>query len=185
MSEALVERLWQRREDALADVERAYGALCKKISFQILRQSQDVEECLNDTLLKVWNSIPPNRPEHLGQYVCKIMRRVSLDKYRYLNRKKRQGTQVDLVFAELTSDLCADDVFERHFESEHITQVLNRFLESAEARERLIFLRRYWYLDSIKDIAKQLQMNENTIKTILSRSRAKLRTELEREGVCI
>lgn len=159
----ILDLYWERSEAAISETSKKYGKYCRYIAFNILHNDEDSEECVNDTYLRAWNSIPPNRPSVLKTFLGKITRNLSLDRYELLNAKKRNGGQMPLVFED----------------------ILNRFLSSLSLEQRKIFMRRYWYLSPIKEIATEYGMSESKIKMSLFRSRNELKKLLEKEGISV
>ncbi len=181
----IVDLYWERSETAISETSKKYGKYCRYIAFNILRNDENSEECVNDTYLRAWNSIPPNRPSALKTFLGKITRNLSLDRYEMLKADKRNNGQIPLVFEELQECLSASDNTENIIEEIAITDILNRFLASLSLEQRKVFMRRYWYLSPIKDIAAEYGMSESKVKMSLFRSRNELKSMLETEGVFI
>lgn len=181
----IVDLYWERSETAIAETEHKYGNYCRYIAFNILRSAEDSAECVNDTYLRAWNSMPPHRPAVLKTFLGKITRNLSLDRYELLKADKRSNGQMPLVFEELQECLPASDNTENVIEEIVITDILNRFLSSLPLEQRKIFMRRYWYLSPIKEIATEYSMSESKVKMSLLRSRSKLKAMFEKEGVFI
>ena len=181
----IVDLYWERSETAISETSKKYGKYCRYIAFNILRNDENSEECVNDTYLRAWNSIPPNRPSALKTFLGKITRNLSLDRYEMLKADKRNNGQIPLVFEELQECLSASDNNENIIEEIAITDILNRFLASLSLEQRKVFMRRYWYLSPIKDIAAEYGMSESKVKMSLFRSRNELKSMLETEGVFI
>lgn len=175
----IIRLYFDRSEDAITQTAAKYGAYCRTIAYQILRSVEDSEECVNDTYLKAWNTIPPQCPQKLAAYLGKIARNLSIDRYRRLTAEKRGGGELTAVMDELGycvssgSDL-SDTVA--------LIDVLDRFLAALPAQQRKIFLRRYWYVSSVREIADEYGMSESKVKMSLLRSRKQLRAVLEKEG---
>ena len=181
----IVELYWERREEAIKETALKYGRLCTHIAKNILLSCEDSEECVNDTYLRAWNSIPPNRPSVLKTFLGKITRNLSLDRYELLNAKKRNGGQMSLIFDEIQECIPSLDSTENIVEEIALTDILNRFLSSLSLEQRKIFMRRYWYLSPIKEIATEYGMSESKIKMSLFRSRNELKKLLEKEGISV
>lgn len=177
----IIDLYWARDEQAVAETEHKYGAYCRSISYHILKNRQDVEECVNDTWVKAWNVIPPQRPFALGAFLGKITRNLSLNYYRRANAQRRGGGMVPLLLDELRD--CITPGPEQQLERAELGRVLDRFLRQLPQRDCCIFLRRYWYMDSLEDIARQYHLALGTVKSSLYRSRQKLKTYLEQEGI--
>lgn len=179
--EKIVGLYWQRNESAIAETDLKYGKLCHSVAFGVLGNREDAEECVNDTYVRAWNSIPPDQPDHLGAYVSKISRRLAIDKYRKKTADKRSAATVSIFdeLSEVLPDLSGDNEVERIA----VKDTLNRFIISLSPTNRMIFMRRYWYMDSIRDIARALHTTEVSVKMRLTRMRRKLKDALGREGV--
>ena len=168
---AIVELYWQRQDQALHETKTKYGTYCGAIAHRILNDRQDAEECVNDTYLGAWNSIPPHRPANLKTFLGKITRNLSLKRWRSRSAAKRGSGEVALSFTELEDCISSSENAEEHLEAE-LTQ-----------EERRIFVCRYWYFDSIVDIATRFGFGTSKVKMSLKRTRNKLAIYLEREGV--
>ena len=179
----IIDLFWERSETAIEETSKKYGNYCRSIIRNILKNNQDVEECLNDTYLKLWAAIPPGRPNILLAYVGKIARNQALDRYKENTRKKRGGGEIPLLLSELEECIPASDNIENEYMEGVTVDLINEFLYASEKLERMIFVRRYWYADSIKEIAKRYKMSTSKIKSILFRSRKKLKEYLEGEGI--
>lgn len=180
--EKIIELYWQRSQEAVAATAEKYGSYCSAIAGHILHSPRDTEECVNDTWLRAWNAMPPQRPNLLAVFLGTITRNLSLDRWRKNQSKKRGGGQLEAVFSEL-EDCVSDGVsLEEHLDREALTRLLDRFLDTLPQRDRCIFVRRYWYTDSIRDIALHYHMTQSAVKVNLHRNRNRLRTLLEQEG---
>ncbi len=179
----IVDLYWTRQERALEETDRKYGGYCRTIAYNILYSKEDSEECVNDTWLRAWNSIPPQRPGILQAFLAKITRNLSLDRYKASRAGKRGGGQLPVALEELGECLQASATLEEELELRQISQILDRFLRTLPERDCCIFLRRYWYVDGIREIALRYDMAEGSVKSSLHRTRQKLRVCLEREGV--
>ncbi len=180
----IIQLFFERSEQAIKELSEKYGAACSKIAFNILNNTQDAEECVNDAYLGVWNTIPPQNPNPLQSYVYRIVRNLAIKKHRFGTAAKRKSTY-DITLDELencfSSSVSADD----EFNAKEISRIISEFLETLDKENRIIFIRRYWYSDSITDIAKQFGRNEHNISVRLSRTREKLKKYLIKEGVTI
>ena len=181
----IVQMYLDRDENAILKTKEKYEAYCYAISNNILGNYEDAQECVNDTYLRAWNSIPPNRPSVLKTFLGKITRNLSLDRYELLNAKKRNGGQMPLIFDEIQECIPSLDSTENIVEEIALTDILNRFLSSLSLEQRKIFMRRYWYLSPIKEIATEYGMSESKIKMSLFRSRNELKKLLEKEGISV
>ena len=175
----------QRDEQAIVQTETKYGAYCTGIAQNILQNMQDSEECVNDTWLRTWNSIPPAKPENLKTYVGKITRNLSLNRLEYRYREKRGGGEVMLALDEIGEVAAPDADLVAQIEREEFSRILNAFLWSLSERDCCVFIRRYYYLESVENISKRYAINQVTVFKILSRARGKLRNALAKEGYTV
>ena len=174
-----------RSELAISETAKKYGRYCHYIAFNILHNDEDAEECVNDTYFRTWNAIPPKRPNRLQTFLGKITRNLSLNKWEKLSAEKRGAGQVGLVLDELTQCIPADRSAENVVEDMLIKEIVDKFLDELSSDERKIFVRRYWYISSVKDIAKVYGFSESKVTVSLLRTREKLRKVLEKEGVIL
>ena len=174
-----------RDERAIEQTSHKYGDYCFTIANNILRSQQDAEECVNDTWLQTWNTIPPQRPNSLKYYLAKITRNLSISRWRELHSEKRGGGEIPLALNEMEE--FAANTAEANTEAARIAfaDCLNRFLHALPPRECNIFLRRYFYMDTTQEIARRYGIKEANVLLILSRTRTKLRTHLQKEGYTI
>ena len=182
---AIIDLYWERHEQAQTESERKYGKLCRTVAYNILRNLEDTEECVNDTWLRAWNAIPPSRPNVLSAFFSRITRNLALDTYKAYRAGKRGGGQMPLALEELGDCVCSGDTVEQELALRQLAEYLDQFLRQLPEKECCIFLRRYWYLDSTRDIARRYAMPEGSVKSQLSRTRQKLKKALEREGVML
>lgn len=181
----IIELLWERSETALTAISEQYSRLYKGIIREILGDESDTEECANDVLLAVWNSIPPNRPDSLPAYICKLARRIGIDRLRHDTRQKRNGGYT-IALSELEECLPAEALSNDDGEiGEQIQAVLSEFVRSLDPETRILFIRRYIYLETVTDLAKRFEMKENRISARLYRARKKLKRMLEKEGITL
>jgi RNA polymerase sigma-70 factor (ECF subfamily) len=175
---------WERSESAISALSEKYSRYCRVIALNILGNMEDAEEILNDTYNRIWNAIPPERPNNLRAFIGRITRNLSLDKLEKAKAAKRGGGQFDALLSEL-EECIADsrDSFGELIETEAITVALNAFLSGQTAENRRIFVRRYWRAASIEEIAADFNMSVGKAKTILFRMRNKLRKHLESEEI--
>ncbi len=181
----IIELFNERSEAAISETADKYGKYCHYIAYNILYNEQDSEECVNDTWLRAWNTIPPQQPNKLSAYLGKITRNLALDRYKFYNREKRGKGQIPLVLEELSKCTSAGNSTEQEVEVRQLAEALNTFLRSLPSEKRRILVRRYWYLSPVKEIAGDFNMSESSVKTILHRSRIKLKHFLEKEGIVI
>ena len=177
----IIELLFERSEDAIAALERKYGRLCRQLSRNILDDDGTVEECINDSWLGVWNAIPPQQPSHLGSFVCTIVRNLSL-KRRRMDRAKKRDCRYDSAFEELQDCLQGGFSAEEQLEQKELVRAIEGFLDKLSQENRVIFLRRYWFLDSYEAIARLTGKSEKAVSVCLVRLREKLRKYLREEG---
>ncbi len=174
--QAILELLWARAENAIAALAERFGRRLQTTAMNLLHDPQDAEECVNDTYLAVWNSVPPKRPEPLGPYVWRIGRNIALNRLRANTAQKRSGYELSLdELAGCIPAPCLED-------GQALGRAMDTFLGSISPKNRVIFLRRYWFGDSVKDIAKALGMTENAVSVRLNRVREGLRQYLTKEG---
>lgn len=178
----IVALYFERNEDAITETDRKYGGYCRAIAMNILSDHGDAEECVNDTWLQTRNAIPPHRPTVLSAFLGTITRRLSLDRWRKNTRKKRGGGQVPLALEELSQCVPASGGPEEAVQLAELTHTLEDFLKGLSSRDRDLFLCRYWYLASIREIAQAFRLPESRVKVILFRIRNKLKIYLEQEG---
>ena len=171
--------LIQRSETAVFALQQKFGGLCRNIISNILTDSRDVEECISDTYLRVWNSIPPQRPVRLDSYIARIARNVALDRYDY-NTASQRNTGLTLAYEELALYLPAR---EQESDGVEFRAFLNRFLRGLPKATRIMFIRRYWYGESVGQIAQALECSEEKVKSALFRTRNKLRAAMIKEGI--
>ncbi len=172
---------WARAEDAIPETHAVYGRRLFGISNRILHCSEDAQECVSDTYLRAWNTIPPQRPVYFFAYLAKICRNLSLTRLEWNTAAKRCATVVELT---REMELCIPDPAAR-YTGQELGQLLNTFLEGLPRESRLIFLRRYWYADSIQAIAQRYGITQSKVKTRLHRTRRQLKQYLEGEGITI
>lgn len=174
----IIELYFSRSEQAIAETQSKYGALCGKIAGAILHNKQDAEECVSSAYMKLWNAIPPKRPQSLCGYLCAIVRNTALNSYGQLRRRSYEEQYDEL--AEVIPD---GSTAEQRFESSEITEHLNAFLKRTGKKNRVVFTARYYYNMSIGDIAMNTGMSESAVKSSLMRTRKALRTYLTERGV--
>lgn len=175
----------KRSQQAIKETAQKYEAYCSTIANRILNDRQDTEECVNDTWLKAWNSIPPQVPSVLSAYLGKITRNLALNMYKKKYAGKRIDDRMMVSMEELKDCISEKESVESKVDSKEIVAMLNDFLEQTPELERKIFVRRYFYMDTIKEIANGYQLKESYVKTLLFRSRNKLKEYLLKEGVVL
>ena len=182
LDEQIIELYWNRDEQAIAQTSLKYGRYCHQIAWNVLRSLQDSEECVNDTWLRTWNAIPPQKPACLRAFLGRITRNLSLNRYKEKHAEKRGGGQISAALDELADCLPALDTTENAAETQELSELIDRFLQNLGRESRIIFVQRYWYLRSVREIAADRRMKESAVKMSLLRTRERLRTELEKEG---
>lgn len=181
----IVDLYWERSENAIAETSKKYSRYCYSISFNVLHNHEDAEECVNDTYIRAWNSMPTQRPNRLSTFLGKITRNLSINKYRGYAAEKRGSGQTDLVLLELEECVPSPENVEQAVDTLALAEAINRFLASQPRTKRIVFMRRYWYLSPIREIAGEYGMNENRVKSMLFRMRNELKLFLEKEGVAV
>ena len=187
--DTIIDLYWTRSESAIDETAKKYGHYCAAIANNIVQNNEDAEECVNTTYLKTWESIPPQRPAVFRSFLGKITRNLALNKYKGLRAKKRGGGEIDLILDELEecvqSNNSSNNSIEIECESDLIVKAINSCLLSLDGESRTVFVRRYWYADPITAIAIRFQMSESKVKSMLFRTRKRLRVYLENEGVTL
>lgn len=180
--EKIIKLYWDRNEEAITESERKYGTYCAAIAKNILGSNHDAEECVNDTWLKAWQSMPPHRPNLLSVFLGKITRNLSLSRWRYASAEKRGSGQRELVLEELEQVISGKDSVEQEIDRKELLGAINAFLTALPEKKRSIFLCRYWYMDSVGEIALRFGMTENAVSVTLNRLRKKLKEYLLEGG---
>lgn len=179
----IVALYFDRSEDAIAASAQIYGAYCRTIALRILKDASDAEECVSDTWQRAWEAIPPHRPENLATFLGKITRNLALNRLQKSTAAKR-AAPITLILDEAAEILPSPEADgDRIADEIHLRDTIEGFLRTLPARERILFVRRYWYFDPIKQIARDLEMSEGTAKVTLMRTRIKLKDHLEKEGI--
>ena len=181
----IIELYWQRSEEAIAQTAQKYGRYCYTIAYNILQNEGDSDECVNDTYMRAWDSIPPRRPSLLSALLAAITRNLALDRYKHDRARKRGGGQIELALDELHECLPGGKSEEELIENRVLTEALNRFLGSLPEQTRKIFMLRYWYLCSVRKIAGSLGLSESGVKMSLLRSRKQPKAMLQKEGISL
>ena len=183
--ERIVGLFWQRDEAAIAETKNKYEKYCFSIAYRILNDHEDAKECVNDVFLGAWNSIPPHRPEVLSTFLGKITRRIALKKVRSQSAAKRGGGEACVSFEELEECIPSGMAVDERLEEAELVRIIDSFLEGLTVTERRVFLRRYWFFDSIGEISKRYGFGNSRVKMILKRTRDKLRVRLKEEGILL
>lgn len=182
--ERIIELFFERSEQAIKELDKKYGRVCYGVSYNILNNRQDAEECVNDAYLGAWNSIPPARPSRLLAFVCKIVRNISLRRYEQ-NTAAKRNSRYDVVMEELEDCLASAATVEEELAESELTEVIESFLDSLSKENRVIFMRRYWFSDTYAHIAKRVGLTEKNVSVRLTRIRKELREYLSERGVLI
>lgn len=178
----IIQLYWDRNEQAIRATSDKYGHYCKSIARNILNNEEDAEECVNDTWLSAWNAMPPHRPGQLAAFLGKITRNLSFNKYKHHHAEKRGGGEIALVLDELADCVSDVDNVEQIFDRRELEKAVNSFARSLSMEKRNIFVRRYWYADSVSAIAKDYGMLQGTVSKTLERTRKQLKSYLAERG---
>ena len=183
--EKIIELYWQRDQQAIQETAGKYGIFLHSIAWNILRSHGDAEECVNDTYLRTWNAIPPARPSAFRTWLGRIVRNLSLDRWKQGRTQKRGGGEMELLLGELDGCVPSPRCTESHLEDQEVASLISAFLRRLPWEARVIFLRRYWFGDDLAAIAARLGCGQGKVKSSLFRTRNALRTYLEQEGVSV
>lgn len=183
--EKIIELYNARSESAIAETDSKYGSICRCISFNILSNREDAEECVNDAYLNVWDAIPPHYPRSLSAFLSKIVRNLSLNRLKMRSSQKRGNGEYDVALSEIETVLADAQCVDEQIDEIFLREKLNLFLETLPKQTRAVFIGRYWYFDSIKEISKKTGFSVSKTKMILLRTRNDLKKFLENESVFI
>ena len=173
---------WQRNENAITETLKIYESLCKNTASRILNAPEDIEECINDALLQVWNSIPPSKPLNFAAFLTTITRNIALNRYNHSKRKKRGENQIEALFDELSDCIHTSEDIENEVNARMLTDALDKFLDTLSDDAQTIFVQRYVLMLSVSEIANRYNYTESKVKVTLLRTRKKLRKYLLQEG---
>lgn len=179
----IIELYWARNEDAIRHTADRYGQYCYAIAYHILSVREDSEECVNDTYLDAWNSMPPHRPTVLSAFLGKITRRIAIDRWRQSHAQRRGGGEIALALDELSECVASSGDVVKEVETLEVAAAVQRFLDTMPELERRVFVRRYWHMESVAELAKRFGCGQSRIKSMLHRTRAKLQKHLQEEGL--
>lgn len=179
----IIELYWKRSESAISATAEKYGNYLTAISNNILRNPADAEECVNDTYCRAWETIPPTRPLSLPAYLSRIVRNLSFTLFRKYNAAKRGKSQVDRALSELEECVPAVVSLEQNVENQEILREIHSFLYAQSKQKQIVFVQRYWYVLSVKEIAFRNKLSKTNVTSILHRMRKELKAHLEKEGV--
>ena len=180
----IIDLLLERSEQAIIEISKKHGQPVRNVAYNILGNLQDTEECVNDTWLAAWNSVPPHIPRKLRAFVCRIARNLATKKY-HSNKAGKRNSQYDLALDELSECIPDLDTVEDAYSAKELALMIDRFLDTLSYEDRFIFMRRYWYADSLPDIAQMTNMSYNSVSVRLHRSKNKLKKLLLKEGVLV
>ena len=180
----IVELYWQRSQQAVPETAAKYGGYCRVVAYNILGSFEDAEECVNDTWLGAWNSMPQNRPRLLRPYLAKLTRWISLGRLRDQNCLKRGGGETSLALEELSESLDSGFDTESQLEMKELAGAIRRFTAGLEEEQRQVFLARYWFMAPVEEIAEKFGFSAGKVKSMLLRTRRALRAYLEEEQLC-
>lgn len=182
--ERIIELFFQRSEQAIQELDHKYGKICQRLSYNILNDWQDAQECINDAYLGAWNAIPPARPAPLLTYLCKIVRNLSLKAYWKKTAGKRSG-RYTVAMEEIEACMAGPDTVEAEVETKELTRIIQAFLDTLSTQNRVIFMRRYWFSESYQDIAALVGLTEKNVSVRLARIRQKLKEYLAEKEVLL
>lgn len=178
---SIIDLFFERAENAIKKIEEKYGMLGNSIAWNILRDTEEVQECLNDSYLALWNQIPPEKPSSLQAYFCRIVRNTALNQNRKKYAEKRFSPET-VCYDELADCIAAKSDMAKEMEQKEITKVIEQFLDSLKKEERVLFVKRYWQYEKVKDIALEMGLSQRHASVKLGRIRGKLKSYLEKEG---
>ena len=179
----IIELFLARNEDAIRFTADSYGGRLFSLADNILRNDQDAEECVSDTYMRAWDTIPPQRPRHFFAYLAKICRHFALDRLDWKSASKRKAEVICLT--QEMENCIPDQIRARELEGKEIGRLLDTFLKSQTPENRMVFMRRFWYLDSIAEIATRYGISEAAVQKRITRTKTKLAAFLEQEGICV
>ena len=182
--EAIIEMFFERSEQGIRELDIKYGRICHKLSYNIVNSRQDAEECVNDAYLGVWNTIPPTKPNPLLSYICKIVRNISLNVY-YRKEAVKRNSNFTIAMEEIEACVADPNTVEAEMEVIELAHIIEDFLDTLTVENRVIFMRRYWFSDSCKDIAGFIGLSEKNISVRLTRIRQKMKDYLIERGVFV
>ena len=182
--EEIIDLFFERSEQAISELAEKHGNAVKRVAFNILGDLEDTKECVNDTWLGAWNSIPPHRPAPLRTYVCRIARNLATKKY-HANFAQKRNSQYDVALDELAECIPDSNSVEDYVEADELAAIIDRFLDTLSYEDKFLFMRRYWFADSLADAAEMAGMSYNTAAVHLYRVKEKLKKQLIKEGVLV
>lgn len=177
----IIELFFERSEDAICELSFKYEKMCKRLAKKFLHNEQDIEECINDVYLAIWNTIPPHNPNPLGAYICRIVKNVALKKYR-TNTAQKRNCYHDVILEEVDEFLSVNETIESEILAKEISNRINIFLGQLREKDRVMFVLRYWFYYSVDEISETMRVSKNYVTVHLYRTREKLRDYLKTEG---
>ena len=180
----IIDLFFERSEQAIAELAKNLEKPVRNVAYNILGNLQDAEECVNDTWIAVWNSIPPHSPSPLRTFVCRIARNLATKKY-HANTAQKRNSQYDVALDELAECIPDSRLVEDIYSAKELSSIINHFLDTLSYEDRFIFMRRYWYSDSLTDIVRMTNMSYSSISVRLNRIRNKLKKILMKEGLLV
>ncbi len=177
----IIELFFARAEQAITELSAKYGTACSRIARNILKNDLDAEECVNDTYLAAWNTIPPQKPDPLRTYIFRIVRNIAIAKY-HANTSEKRNSYYDVALEELGNCLATAGTVEQEIDAGELSGQIDRFLATLDEDSQMLFVRRYWYSDSISDLAERFHTSKNNVSVRLFRIRNKLKIHLQKEG---
>jgi len=178
----IIDQLFARSDQVLTVISMKYGKLCKSVAYGILQSDEDAEECVNDVYMKVWDSIPPAKPDSLRAYVAKLTRNISIDKLRGAMRHKRSSGEREVALDEIAEIIPGGVSPDEALSEKELARIIDTFVREQSKDARMIFIARYWSYKSISEISRELGFSQSKIKTTLHRVREELKARLEKEG---
>ena len=183
MKDQLILKLFfERSEKAIQELDISYGTMCKGLANRFLHNEQDVEECVNDAYLALWNTIPPQSPDPLAAYICRIVKNIALKKYR-ANHAQKRNNYYEVILEEADLFLTDHNTVESEVFAKEVMKKMNEFLEQIKKKDRVMFVQRYWFYYSVEEIARALGVSKNYVTVHLHRTREKLKGYLKAEGL--
>ena len=180
----IIALFYERSEQAIVELSKKYGAVCTKVANHILNNRQDAEECVNDAYLGAWNTIPPQNPNPLLSYICRIVRNLAIKKY-HANSALKRNSHYDIALDELEECIQTNETVENELAVKELAEAINQFLSTLSKENRMMFVRRYWFSDSVADIAEMFEISSRNVSLRLLRVRKGLKKYLEKEGIWI
>lgn len=178
----IIRLYWERNDRAISITSEKYGSYCKSIARNILNNEEDAEECVNDTYLNAWNSMPEHWPEQLATFLGKITRNLSFNKYKHNHAEKRGGGEITLVLDELEDCVSDNENVGQSIDRQELAKAISSFVRGLSTRKRNIFIRRYWYADPVSKIAADYGMTQGSVSKALERTRKQLKSYLTERG---